>query len=589
MTIWNKNFLGNESQPWARQIEKEIDNQKSAFQAAEVNNVKRDAQLSSSLRQVQSATNEATQAALDASAANTNALEALQDIIDLGSPGGPAINADNINAGTIKLTGSVNALTDLSIASGATLDLQSTQTFATLDLDGTITTTAGSSALTITGTSDIGGSITTTGSQTYTGDVTISADISLNTSGGDVTFDGNVMSAASGSSSSLIYYTTTAKRNGSGNIVYETGYGLGGSDAAASFSGDIDTVTYRMEYELGGTTYYAEATFDSWDGLTISDLKIPDSSSTALAIQRVVNNMSVNSNIDATYNSTYGSSGVTTGSGKTGVLEIWYTNYSATTAISGIGGSGSNYDYNDTRSGSSGYGSFQVHNLTDTETVFAWNRHGESKQDIGFGNNTNSQNTDWTFQENYNIANGESWALKVSVNNSVASNNLTISTGSGAVDINGTVANIGTLSITSTSTSSEASGIISTDTVITKAGSGTLLLSANNTYTGQTNINAGTISITNPNSLGTTAGATIIASGATLSISNDITSPENITINGTGISSNGAIRNTANDNTLTGLITLGANSEIQIDTGSSLTCIPSLLICFTKRRSVSST
>ena len=43
-----------------------------------------------------------------------------------------------ISAGTIKLTGSVNALTDLSIASGATLDLQSTQTFATLDLDGTI-------------------------------------------------------------------------------------------------------------------------------------------------------------------------------------------------------------------------------------------------------------------------------------------------------------------------------------------------------------------------------------------------------------------------------------------------------------------
>src|SRR5210317_500875 len=66
-----------------------------------------------------------------------------------------------INAGTIKLTGSVNALTDLSIASGATLDLQATQTFATLDLDGTISNSAGSSELTITGASDLGGSITT--------------------------------------------------------------------------------------------------------------------------------------------------------------------------------------------------------------------------------------------------------------------------------------------------------------------------------------------------------------------------------------------------------------------------------------------
>jgi autotransporter-associated beta strand protein len=43
-----------------------------------------------------------------------------------------------ISNGTIKLTGAVNAATDLIIASGATLDLQATQTFATLDLDGTI-------------------------------------------------------------------------------------------------------------------------------------------------------------------------------------------------------------------------------------------------------------------------------------------------------------------------------------------------------------------------------------------------------------------------------------------------------------------
>src|SRR5210317_756509 len=95
-----------------------------------------------------------------------------------------------------------------------------------------------------------------------------------------------------------------------------------------------------------------------------------------------------------------------------------------------------------------------------------------------------------------------------------------------------------------------------------------------NTYTGQTNINTGTVSITHNNALGSADGATIVADGASVSISNNITSAENITISGTGISSNGAIRNTANDNTLTGLISLGANSEIQIDTGSSLTLNP---------------
>ena len=151
--------------------------------------------------------------------------------------------------------------------------------------------------------------------------------------------------------------------------------------------------------------------------------------------------------------------------------------------------------------------------------------------------------------------------------------NITITTGAlsaAAIKVQGTI------DITNTDTSS-ITGIISdgaSSAIVTKAGSGTLTLSANNTYTGQTNINAGIISITDNNSLGTTAGATIVADGASLSISNDITSAENITISGTGISSNGAIRNTADDNTLTGLITLGAHSEIQIDTGSSLTLNP---------------
>lgn len=129
MTVWHKNYFGDTSQPWARQVQKEIDNSKSAFQAAEVNNVKRDAQLQSSLRQVQSASTAASQAAIDAAdaaaaaaaanstaiaanntaisanstaiTANSNAIAALEDIVQLGAPGGPAINASNITAGQI--------------------------------------------------------------------------------------------------------------------------------------------------------------------------------------------------------------------------------------------------------------------------------------------------------------------------------------------------------------------------------------------------------------------------------------------------------------------------------------------------------
>ena len=66
-----------------------------------------------------------------------------------------------INAGTIKLTGNLNSATDLVIASGATLDLQAALTAATLDLDGTISNTAGTSSLVISGASSLGGSVTT--------------------------------------------------------------------------------------------------------------------------------------------------------------------------------------------------------------------------------------------------------------------------------------------------------------------------------------------------------------------------------------------------------------------------------------------
>jgi autotransporter-associated beta strand protein len=100
-----------------------------------------------------------------------------------------------------------------------------------------------------------------------------------------------------------------------------------------------------------------------------------------------------------------------------------------------------------------------------------------------------------------------------------AEHNLTINTGAGTVDLNGDVANIGTLSVTTTSSDSDISGVISTDTILTKAGSGTLTLSGTNTYTGQTNINAGTLAVTVNNALGTNAAGTVIASGATLRFS----------------------------------------------------------------------
>ena len=94
-----------------------------------------------------------------------------------------------ISDGLITLTGSTNALSPWTISSGANLDLQVSQTFASLNLDGNIVNNAGVSSLTVTGASNLAGSATTSGDQTYTGSVLLSGDTSLNTeANGNVSF-----------------------------------------------------------------------------------------------------------------------------------------------------------------------------------------------------------------------------------------------------------------------------------------------------------------------------------------------------------------------------------------------------------------
>jgi hypothetical protein len=85
----------------------------------------------------------------------------------------------NGNTGTILFDGLV----------GNSNDLDAMTITGNLDLDAAI---ANTTSISVSGTSNLADNVTTSGTQTYMGDVTISADISLNTSGGDVTFDGDV-------------------------------------------------------------------------------------------------------------------------------------------------------------------------------------------------------------------------------------------------------------------------------------------------------------------------------------------------------------------------------------------------------------
>jgi len=104
---------------------------------------------------------------------------------------------------------------------------------------------------------------------------------------------------------------------------------------------------------------------------------------------------------------------------------------------------------------------------------------------------------------------------------------------------------------------------------LVKQGAGVLTLSGVNTYTGATTVSNGVVNVQNNTALGTNAGATTVASGAALQVQGGLSGVgEAITLNGAGISSDGALRNVSGNNTWTGAITLGSASRINSDAGT---------------------
>jgi autotransporter-associated beta strand protein len=143
------------------------------------------------------------------------------------------------------------------------------------------------------------------------------------------------------------------------------------------------------------------------------------------------------------------------------------------------------------------------------------------------------------------------------------------------LDNNGSAANILTLAGTNpsitvgASTTAEISVVIAGSTDWSKAGTGTLILTGSNTYTGATTVSTGVINIQNATALGTAAGGTTVSSGAALELQGGITvGAEALTLNGTGVSSAGALRNISGNNTYGGLLTLGGAARINSDAGN---------------------
>ena len=115
-----------------------------------------------------------------------------------------------------------------------------------------------------------------------------------------------------------------------------------------------------------------------------------------------------------------------------------------------------------------------------------------------------------------------------------------------------------------------------------KTGGGTLTLSQVNTYSGDTTVSVGTLKLGNATALGTTAGSTLIQSGATLDLGGvlaGVNSTEAISVQGSGVGGLGAIINTGaaimnsgiGNLTLTGDTTLGGSNRWDIRSGITFT------------------
>ncbi len=114
-------------------------------------------------------------------------------------------------------------------------------------------------------------------------------------------------------------------------------------------------------------------------------------------------------------------------------------------------------------------------------------------------------------------------------------------------------------------------GVISGAGVFNQNGLGTAVLNGANTYTGQTNVNAGTVVLGNATALGTIAAGTVVANGATLDLNGQTVGGEALTIGGAGVGGNGALIN-GNINvaaSLAGAVTLTADTTITTNSANA--------------------
>ena len=157
-----------------------------------------------------------------------------------------------------------------------------------------------------------------------------------------------------------------------------------------AFIGPFSRVAYYVELQVAsGDLQYLWASMNAFTA-DANKLGVP-TLATGAVFQQSVANLNVASNVP----------GITTGSGLTGNLEFWPTNYNQANGAGVVGASEATYDFGDTAAPGS-YGSMQLHNTGAAQTLFAFNNWGgtatATNADLGIGNG--GTNPDWTFANN---------------------------------------------------------------------------------------------------------------------------------------------------------------------------------------------
>ena len=485
-----------------------------------------------------------------------------------------------------------------------------------MDLDGTISNSAGSSALTVSGTSDIGGNITTSGNQVYSGAISLTGNSILTSSSGAITLSSTVDGGSTLTTSSSGNLTTSGIIGGTtpltslsatagGNISYVNNITTTGS-ISLNAEGNVDPnpssgnitltttnsdVTLNADSEGNGTgTFYGNLIINPGSGnvtirgatianeiyqvngtgtLTIesnaasfasnftSNALTEASTLTGLTIGKSTNTSDITLNSDISVSgavTVYGSTidlhsditssgagditisasteindpdnttrkDVTNSSGDiyliadsdgAGLLRIGYLTLDAGSDDLILRGSTFNWgtDSNTIKPYINGTGGVTIES---TGTAFGqgmdarwfyWNQDSNQISSLTIGKSTNTQNVGFSYEADYGDAatisvNGPIKAYTTGTGTVTLTANLVSASGTSLIqgELEGTgdfTQTTGTLQVNATGDNTSYTGDIKGDGAFTKLGDSILALSGANTYTGDTTISAGTLTI----------------------------------------------------------------------------------------------